>query len=230
VVPEGGLAPDGTRWVRPRYRFFLPVKVLGRVFRRKFVAALRQAFAAGELRFPSRLKLQFRASYFQDMVRQCHRHDWVVYAKHPFGGPEHVLQYLGNYTHRIAISNHRLVGLADGQVAFRWRDSAHHNKKRVMRLRVEEFLRRFFLHVLPRDFVRIRHFGFLANRRRQALLPLCRQLLGEALPAAPAIPTECASAPSFWNCPSCGGPMILVERFAVTQPYVRPPPDVREIM
>jgi hypothetical protein len=222
VVPEGGIAPDGTRWVRPRYNFFLPVKVLGRVFRGKFLAGLREAFAAGKLRFPSRMPPQARARYFEDIVRQCHRHDWVVYAKRPFGGPEHVLQYLGNYTHRVAISNHRLVGLAEGQVAFRWRDSAHHNQKRVMRLRVEEFLRRFFLHILPRGFVRIRHFGFLANRRRQKQLPLCLSLLRQALP--PAAPTGCASLASFWNCPACGGPMILVERFAVMQPYVRPPP------
>jgi hypothetical protein len=228
VVPEGGLAPDDTGWVRPRYNFFLPVKVLGKVFRGKFLAGLREVFAAGQLRFPARMKLQAHAHYVEDIVRQCRRHDWVVYAKRPFGGPEHVLEYLGNYTHRIAISNHRLVGLADGQVAFRWRDSAHHNKKRVMSLRVEEFLRRFFLHVLPRGFVRIRHFGFLANRRRQSQLAQCRQLLAEAVSPVPAASTGCDSAPSFWICPTCGGPMIIVERFAVAQPYVRPPPAHRE--
>jgi Putative transposase/Transposase zinc-binding domain len=229
VVPEGGIAPDGTRWVRSRANFFLPVKVLGRVFRGKLIAALRAAFAAGTLRFFARMKSQNRASYFHDLVRQCYRHDWVVYAKRPFGGPEHVLQYLGNYTHRIAISHHRLLGLADGQVSFRWRDSAHHNKKRVMRLRVEEFLRRFFLHVLPRGFVRIRHFGFLANRRRHKQLPLCRKLLGDPAPAALAASTGSTSAQSFWNCPACGGPMMLVERFSIALPYVRPPPNHREV-
>ena len=109
VVPEGGITPDGRCWVRPRYNFFLPVKVLGKVFRGKFLAALRAASAVGKLRFPVRMKPQLRASYFEDIVRQSRRHDWVVYAKRPFGGPDHVLQYLGNYTHRIAISNHRLV-------------------------------------------------------------------------------------------------------------------------
>ena len=165
VVPEGGIAPDGARWVRPRYHFFLPVKALAKAFRGKFLAALRQAFA-GDLRFSGQMRNLATPHAFAALLRQSCRHDWVVYAKRPFGGPEHVLQYLGNYTHRIAISNHRLVGLADGTVNFRWRDSAHGNKKRVMSLRVEEFLRRFFLHVLPRGFVRIRHFGLLANRKR----------------------------------------------------------------
>lgn len=201
------------------------MKVLGRVFRGKFIAALRAAFAAGKLRFFARMKPQDRARYFRQIVRQCHRHDWVVYAKRPFGGPDHVLQYLGNYTHRIAISNHRLVELADGRVVFRWRDSAHHNKKRVMSLPVEEFLRRFFLHVLPCGFVRIRHFGFLANRRRQLHLGLCRQLLGDAPTSGPACMAGPASTSALWNCPACGGAMILVERFSIATPYGRPPPN-----
>ena len=150
-----------------------------------------------------------------------------MYAKRPFGGPEHVLQYLGNYTHRIAISNHRLVALADGQVTFRWRDSAHKNKKRVMSLRVEEFLRRFFLHVLPHGFVRIRHFGFLANRRRQTQLLLCRELLHHAAPPAPS--TMAASAHAFWKCPMCGATMVIVERFTITPAHVRAPPGHREV-
>jgi hypothetical protein len=230
VVPEGGIAPDGTRWVRPQYNFFLPVKVLGKVFRRKFLTALREVLAGGQLRFPVRMKAELRAVYFRDIVRQCRQHDWVVYAKRPFGGPEHMLQYLGNYTHRIAISNHRLIGLTDGQVAFRWRDSAHHNKKRLMSLRVEEFLRRFFLHVLPHGFVRIRHFGFLANLRRHTKLALCRKLLGESAPAGPEATAEFASAQSFWNCPVCGAPMLLVERFAMIPTYVRPPPFPQEVV
>src|SRR6266568_5357092 len=173
VVPAGGLSPDHTRWIHARYRFFLPIEVLGCVFRGKFVAALRQAFAAGKLRFHGQMKFLGQPEAFSSLLRQLFRHHWVVYSKRPFGGPEYALRYLGRYTHRVAISNHRLVSFMDGKVTFRWRDSAHKNKKRLMTLTVEEFLRRFLLHLLPRGFVRIRHFGFLANRRRAALLPLC---------------------------------------------------------
>jgi hypothetical protein len=228
VVPEGGIAPDGSRWIRPRYNFFLPVKAMAKAFRGKFLDALKQAFAAGELRFPGQMRNLAAPRAFGALLRQSCRHKWVVYAKRPFGGPGHVLQYLGNYTHRIALSNHRLVGLADGNVSFRWRDSAHKNQKRVMTLRVEEFLRRFFLHVLPRGFVRIRHFGFLTNRKRKQSLQLCRTLLEEAGP--PPIAADAASAPmSFWLCPGCGGPMVLIERLTPAQTYVRPPPTPRVV-
>jgi len=144
VVPDGGLAPDRRSWKPSRYRgFFLPVKVLGAVFRGKFTEALKQVFRAGHLRFPGSLK-PFAApkAFAQLLCRGC-RHRWVVYAKAPFGGPEHVINYLGNYTHRVAISNHRLLSLEDGTVAFRWRDSAHGNQQRVMSLPVDEFLRSF---------------------------------------------------------------------------------------
>ena len=223
VVPEGGIALDRSQWVRPRYNFFLPVKAMAKVFRGKFLDALRTAFTAGKLRFPGQMKNLATPRIFAELLRQCCRHKWVVYAKRPFGGPEHVLQYLGNYTHRVAISNHRLVGLAGGKVSFRWRDSAHHNKKRVMSLHVEEFLRRFFLHVLPLGFVRIRHFGFLSNRRRKASLQLCRKLLQ----VADSPPDQARSAPaasSFWACPMCGGEMIIIERFTFAEGWVRPPP------
>lgn len=223
VVPEGGIAPDGSQWVRPRYNFFLPVKALAKVFRGKFLDALRQAFAAGELRFPGQIRSLSEPHAFAQLLRQSCRHRWVVYAKRPFGGPEHVLQYLGNYTHRIAISNHRLVGLTDGNVSFRWRDSAHKNKKRVMTLRVEEFLRRFFLHVLPRGFVRIRHFGFLANRKRKQSLRLCRLLLHQT-DAQPVAAASTGTPSDFWSCPFCGGEMILIERLTPAETYIRPPP------
>src|SRR5271169_1128649 len=155
VVPAGGLSPDHQRWIHSRYRFFLPVKVLGRVFRGKFVAALKRAFADGQLDFYGDRKLLGDAKAFASFLRPLFRQDWVVYCKPPFGGPEHVLRYLGAYAHRVAISNHRLVSLADGQVTFRWRDSAHGNQQRLMTLAVKEFLRRFLLHVLPPGFVRI---------------------------------------------------------------------------
>jgi hypothetical protein len=150
----------------------------------------------------------------------------VVYSKRPFGGAEHALRYLGCYTHRVAISNHRLVSLAEGRVTFRWRDSAHKNKKRLMSLAVEEFLRRFLLHVLPRGFVRIRHFGFFAHRRRATLLPLCRQLLAavdHSTPAAGSASISTAATP-LWLCPRCGGPMVLIERLTPTQARLRSPP------
>jgi hypothetical protein len=154
------------------------------------------------------------------------RQDWVVYAKRPFGGPEHVLRYLGAYTHRVAISNSRLIALADGKVTFRWRDSAHGNKKRPMTLEIDEFLRRFLLHVLPPAFVRIRNFGFLANRRRATLLPLCFHLLGSSRQTAdsPAsTPTD--NTHSLWNCPLCGGSMHVVERLSAAQLLLRSPPQ-----
>src|SRR2546425_9574663 len=152
------------------------------------------------------------------------RQDWVVYSKPPFGGPEHVLRYLGAYTHRVAISNHRLLALTEGNVTFRWRDSAHSNRKRVMTLSVGEFLRRFLLHLLPRGFVRIRNFGFLANRRRAELLPLCLRLLQPsdqptARTASPALPIH-----SLWRCPLCGGTMQVVERPSAAQLLLRSPP------
>ena len=152
--------------------------MLSRVFRGKFVAGLKRAFQDGQLRFHGNLALLAQPKIFAAWVRPLFRKDWVVYAKRPFGGPQYVLQYLGRYTHRVAISNHRLLSFADGKVTIRWRDSAHNNKQKLLPLSVDEFLRRFLLHLLPQGFVRIRNFGFLANRRRATRLPLCFHLLG----------------------------------------------------
>lgn len=161
VIPAGGLSPDGKQWIHPRCNtFFLPVKVLSRVFRGKFVAGLKRAFRKGELLFPGSLQALEGEKAFAVFLRKLFRQDWVVYAKPPFGGPEHVLHYLARYTHRVAISNHRLIQLADGQVTFRWKDYAHGSKKRKMTITAHEFLRRFLLHVLPKGFVRIRFFRF----------------------------------------------------------------------
>lgn len=141
----------------------------------------------------------------------------MVYAKRPFGGPEHVLHYLARYTHRVAISNHRIVNFADGKVTFRWKDYAHKGKQRLMTVTAEEFLRRFLLHTLPRGFVRIRFCGFLANRRRRELLPLCRQLLAAPLsPSTTPAPSE-SKTPGNWTCPCCGGAMALIEKFTPKQ-------------
>jgi hypothetical protein len=217
VIPAGGLSLDQQRWIHPRYAFFLPVKVLARVFRGKFTAALKRAFRKRELLFPGSLAPVAQERAFRSFLRPLFRQDWVVYAKPPFGGPQHVLHYLARYTHRVAISNHRLVAFADGQVTFRWKDYAHGRKQKLMTVTAEEFLRRFLLHVLPHGFVRIRFFGFLANRRRKSLLPLCQQLLRMAQPHSPdsAPPNSCSSA--LWRCPRCGGSMVLLQSFTVSQ-------------
>jgi Putative transposase/Transposase zinc-binding domain len=218
VIPTGGLASDGSHWVRPRYPFFLPVKVLSRVFRGKFIDGLRRAFQDGKLCFPGSLGALAEENAFRFFLRSLFRHDWVVYAKPPFGGPEHVLHYLARYTHRVAISNHRILNVVDGKVTFRWKDYARGSKQRTMVLRGEEFLRRFLLHVLPRGFVRIRFFGFLANRRRKKLLPLCRRLIDVSpLPSLTALRAEEAKQPASWLCPNCGGEMVLVERFSAEE-------------
>jgi len=226
VVAAGGLSPDHTHWVRPRNtKFFLPEAVLADVFRGKFIEALRQSFATGKLQFHGRLKGLAQHRVFGDLLRQVFHQPWIVYCKRPFGGPDQVLRYLGAYTHRIAISNHRLVALVDDQVTFRWRDSAHKNKKRRMTLSVDEFLRRFLLHVLPRGFVRIRHYGFLSSRRRHEFLPLCKQLLPEVTSV-----TDSTHAPAtavtvaMWRCPLCGSPMVVVQRLTAGQITPRSPP------
>jgi hypothetical protein len=222
VVPAGGLSFDHTRWISSHHAFFLPVKVLGRVFRGKFVAALKRAFRAGQLNFHGGLQPLAQPKTFSSWLRTLFRKDWVVYSKRPFGGPEHVLHYLGRYTHRVAISNHRLISFAEGKVTFRWRDSAHNNEQKLMALSLDEFLRRFLLHVLPKGFVRIRHFGFLAHRRRATTLPLCFQLLGSAPQATQEASTTGAS--DLWFCPQCGGPMATIERFTSAQIQLRSPP------
>ena len=225
VVPAGGLSLDHTRWIRSRPRFFLPIQVLRRVFRGKFVAGLKSTFQHDQLHLSGDLALLAQPKIFAAWVRPLFRKDWIVYAKPPFGGPEYVLHYLGRYTHRVAISNHRLISVMDGQVTFRWRDSAHGNEQKLMTLSIDEFLRRFLLHLLPKGFVRIRHFGFLANRRRAALLPLCRQALGVVQPPQREAQTSATkNASPLWLCPKCGGPMVVIERLTATQIQLRSPP------
>jgi len=222
VIPAGGLSLDLTHWVKSRDRFFLPIHVLRRVFRGKFVAALRQAFQEGQLNFHGNLTGLAQPKTFAAWLRPLFRKDWVVYSKPPFGGPEYVLQYLGRYTHRVAISNHRLVSFAGGKVTFRWRDSAHNNEQKLLTLSLDEFLHRFLLHVLPKGFVRIRNFGFLANRRRATLLPLCFHLLDSAPQTEQDISSKDSS--DLWRCPKCGGPMKVIERLTAAEIQLRSPP------
>lgn len=214
VVPSGGLAPGRTHWIRGSATFFLPLPVLQEVFRGKFIDGLEQALAENRLRFPGLIQHMADAKGFAEFVRKLHRHKWVVYTKPSFGGPEQVLRYLGRYTHRVAISNHRLVSFDGDQVTFRWRDYAHGNKKRKMMLSAEEFIRRFLLHVLPKGFVRIRHFGFMANYQRSASLDLCRQLLD----MAPIVRcSETTSTASVRLCPNCNGPITVIEKLNSAQ-------------
>jgi len=227
VVAAGGLAPDHSRWISSRRSFFLPIDVLSCVFRGKFVDGLRNAFHRGEVQFHGKLVPLAQPRAFNAWLRVLFHHDWVVYSKRPFGGPEHVLRYLGAYTHRVAISNSRLMALSDGNVTFRWRDSAHGNKKRLMTLPIDEFLRRFLLHLLPRGFVRIRNFGFLANRNRATLLPLCFQLLNGLARTTPSAASSSSTdqSDSLWKCPVCGGTMHVVERLSAAQLLLRSPPQ-----
>ena len=220
VVPGGGLSPDGQRWIACRPGFFLPVRVLSRLFRRLFLKMLQQAFAAGSLKFHNALAELAAPGAFARYLAPMARTEWVVYAKPPFGGPERMLEYLGRYTHRVAIANSRLVAFADGQVAFRWKDYRHASRQKVMRLEAAEFVRRFLLHVLPSGFQRIRHYGWLANRSRAAKLERCRQLLD--VPAPVSVPADeptdyrdryqRLTGVSLWECPHCRrGRMVCIE-------------------
>jgi hypothetical protein len=183
VVTGGALAPGGTRWIPARPGFLFPVRALAKVFRGRYLAGLRRAFDRGELHCTGRLAALAEAAGFAAWVDELREQAWVVYCKPPFAGPEHVLAYLGRYTHRVALSNDRLLAVLDGRVRFRWRDYADGDRLKVMELEVDEFLRRFLLHVVPDGFVRIRHFGLLANRRRAAALAQCRVLLTQPPPS-----------------------------------------------
>src|ERR1700736_4368515 len=228
IVPGGGLAPDADRWVPCKPGFFLPVRVLSRLFRRRFLEELQAAHRDGQLKFFGEHIDLADADMFADWrmpLRQC---EWVVYAKPPFAGPEQVLAYLSRYPHRVAISNSRLIALDDRGVTFRWKDYRVHGKSRhkVMTLRTEEFMRRFLLHVLPSGFHRIRHYGFLANANRKAQIATARELLCQPRPAAPeagAAAPEIGSARPTFICRHCGAPMFIIETFARAQ-YIRGPP------
>jgi predicted Zn-ribbon and HTH transcriptional regulator len=214
VVPAGGFSQDHRRWVPPRYRFFLPVRVLSRIFRGKFLAGLKRLHRRKKLQCAGPAAALADHKQFAKLLRRLHRHDWVVYAKPTFGGPMQVLRYLGRYTHRVAISNHRLLAFEQERVTFRWKDYAHGGKQGQMTLAATEFLRRFFLHVLPKGFVRIRHFGFLANRFRASRLALGRRLLASGGSTAKVETHDVRpESSSLWHCPRCGASMIVIQRF-----------------
>jgi hypothetical protein len=210
VVPAGGLAVDGSAWVHCREGFFLPVRVLSRVYRGKFIAFLKRARDEGRLTFHGGLETLADRAALERLIDQSVQHEWVVYAKRPFGGPVQVLKYLARYTHRVAIANRRLVSLENGRVTFHWKDYAQGGRPGAMTLEATEFIRRFLLHVLPSGFVRIRYFGFVANRFRAKNLARCRKLLGQS-PTAAADPAPQPHAavdapseePTARRCPLC---------------------------
>ncbi len=217
IVPGGGLSPDGTRWISCKPGFFLPVRVLSRLLRGKLLAFLRQAYDRGELKWTGSLAPLADPRQFAQFLTPLYQKEWVVYAKPPFGGAEQALKYLARYTYRVAISNDRIESLADGQVTFRYKAYAHGHRWRRMTLTAHEFLRRFMQHVLPRGFVRIRSFGFLANAVRDKQLTRCRQLLQAPDPVSTKASGELSvlSAPGDdrHRCPHCGqGTLELVLR------------------
>jgi Putative transposase len=224
VVASGGLSADATRWIACRRNFFLPVRVLARLFRRLFLAALQKAFDDAKLAFHDALApLRDRAVFLRQLAA-ARKIEWVVYAKPPFAGPEQVLAYVARYTHRIAISNDRLVSVADDTVRLCWRDYRHGNGHRTMTLAADEFIRRFLLHVLPSGFQRIRYYGFLAHRRRDQKLARCRQLLAAPPPSACDETSdyrhryEEITGASLIDCPACHrGRMVVVDRLSPTE-------------
>src|SRR5579864_7296377 len=230
VVAGGGLSFDRNRWIACRPGFFLPVRVLSRLFRRLFLEELQRAFNSGQLQFFSALEYLGNRLAFARYLAPLKNREWVVYAKPPFAGPQQVLDYVGRYTHRVAISNNRLLAIENGSVTFRWKDYRDSNQPKTMTLAADEFLRRFLLHVLPDGFQRIRYYGFLGNRYREAKLARCRQLLGMAAkPETACLPEdyrdryERLTGSSLRQCPTCGrGLMVLVETLAplATRPMV----------
>jgi hypothetical protein len=232
VIPGGGLSPDGTRWVPCRPGFFLPVRVLSLLFRRLFLERLQNAFDDGKLRFFSALEYLRDRCEFARYLEPVRKSKWVVYAKRPFAGPEQVLDYVGRYTHRVAISNNRLLDIEGGQVSFRYKDYRNQGQQKTMTLSAEEFIRRFLLHVLPHGFHRIRYYGFQGNRYRKEKLDQCRQLLGMPIPE---VPTESSETRDYRDrceelngvslriCPVCRrGHMVLIDAFeARSRPAIK---------
>jgi Putative transposase/Transposase zinc-binding domain len=229
VVPGGGISPDGTRWISCKPHFFLPVRVLSRLFRRLFLKYLQEAFDGGKLRFFTALEHLQDERQFLRYLAPLRKKKWVVYAKPPFAGPQQVLDYVGRYTHRVAISNNRLLDIEAGQVQFQWKDYRDKGQQKTMTFSAEEFIRRFLLHTLPEGFQRIRYYGFLGNRYRQQKLACCRRLIGMTAPLEPPAPQnyqdrhEDLTGISLRRCPVCHrGSMTVVEVVTAHRSMVTP--------
>jgi Putative transposase len=232
VVPGGGISLDGSRWIPCRPRFFLPVRVLSCLFRRLFLTYLEEAFDAGKLKFFSSLEALRDPQVFRRHLDPVRNVKWVVYAKAPFAGPQQMVDYVGRYTHRVAISNHRILEIEDGQVKFHWRDYRDNSQQKIMTLSAEEFIRRFLLHVLPSGFHRIRYYGFLGNRYRKEKLDHCRQLLditpNESSSPPPPCPDyrdryEKLTGHSLRECPVCHRGRMITGQLL---PKVHAPPAI----
>ena len=228
IVPGGGLSQDGMRWIASRNNFFIPVRVLSQVFRGKFLEQLKKAYRVRRIKCVGKASSLECKATFQKLLDRLYNKEWIVYAKQPFGGPEQVLAYLGRYTHRVAISNHRLVGMTDGKVSFRWRDYRDQDKEKIMTVEAGEFLRRFLLHILPDGLCKIRYYGLLSNRKRKDQLDKCRTLLDAPM-------QEVEPDAVTWQevlleltgidvlmCPSCHRGKMLNER--ILQPKQHAPP------
>jgi hypothetical protein len=205
LIPAGGIAPDRSRWIPCRTGFFLPVRVLSRVFRRKYLAGLEEAYESDQLRLAGELSELKDPRRFEQLTARLRAHDWVVYARPPFGGSDQVLKYLARYTHRVAISNRRIRALQGRQVTFEWKDYAQGHRPRTLTLDVAEFARRFLLHVLPERFIRIRYYGFLASACRRSDIALCRQLIDQPAPTSTDATGVTDDAPNNLEgrCPAC---------------------------
>ena len=225
VIAGGALAFDGTRWIPSRRNYLFPVRKLSSAFRKRFLKGVRQAFQRGELVFPGRLAELAAAAPFTEFLTRLAAKDWVVYSQPPFGGPDKVLEYLSRYTHRVAISNRRLLSIADGKVTFAYRDRRDGNQVKELTIAASEFLRRFLLHVTPPGLCRIRHYGFLSNRNKEQQLPRCRELLGQPPPASPSVPLDVVAlllrftGIDVTRCPHCQqGTLVAVERIFAAPP------------
>ena len=226
VIAGGALANDGSRWIAARRNYLFPVRELSRAFRGRFLEGLQQAFERDQLVFPGRLAALAEVAPFTQFVARLDGKDWVVYSQPPFGGPDKVLEYLSRYTHRVAISNRRLLGIADGKVTFTYRDRRDGNRVKELTIAAVEFMRRFLLHVTPPGLCRIRHYGFLSNRCKEQQLPRCRQLLGQVPPPNTAVPLDVPAlllrftGIDVTRCPHCQqGKLIAVERVPAAPPF-----------
>lgn len=236
IVPSGGLTFDGTRWINSKKDFFILVKVLSRKFRGKFLFYLKKAYHSNALKYTTGIQELTEKHIFQRFIDKLYKKEWVVYCKPPFGSAEHVLEYLGRYSHRVAISNHRIINLENGYVTFKWKDYRDHNKEKFMTLTVDEFMRRFFMHVLPRKFVKIRHYGILSNRNRSTKLQKCKELTGAVQNKKQELEVKLIVADFLFKltgidiniCPYCDkGEMITKEK--LNRQNYSPPEEINKI-